>query len=182
MDEPTVEVLEGERARQAEDDFRLIYTETFAEAPYEKTEADVDSNFRRFRSQAKKSAFRAVLARVGGEPAGMAYGYPLPASTGWWDTLTEPVPVELRQEDGRRTFGLFELAVRPGFRRRGVATAVHRALLEGVGQQRVLLNTRPEADGAQAAYRSWGYRRVGRAIPWEGAAVHDVMVLDLRPS
>ncbi|WP_323185018.1 hypothetical protein [Kitasatospora purpeofusca] len=45
-----------------------------------------------------------------------------------------------------------------------------------------MLNTRPEAVAAQAAYLSWGYRRVGSAVPWEGAAHHDVMILDLASS
>ncbi|WP_245204479.1 N-acetyltransferase [Kitasatospora sp. RG8] len=109
----------------------------------------------------------------------MAYGYPLPADTGWWDTLTDPISDDLRREDGKRTFGLFELAVRPRWRRQGIATRMHRVLVEGLDNGRVMLNARPEATAAQASYRAWGYRRVGSAVPWEGAARHDVMVLDL---
>ncbi|GLV72218.1 hypothetical protein Shyhy02_02210 [Streptomyces hygroscopicus subsp. hygroscopicus] len=44
----------------------------------------------------------------------------------------------------------------------------------------MLLNARPDVEAAQAAYRSWGYHKVGAAHPWEGAVLHDVMVLDLR--
>ncbi|MEV7779738.1 GNAT family N-acetyltransferase [Kitasatospora sp. NPDC088351] len=125
-------------------------------------------------------ADRAVLARTdGGEPVGMAYGYPLPASTGWWDTLTMPVPDPVSREDGHRTFGLFELAVRPAWRGQRVATAVHHALVDGLTQERVLLNTRPEAEAAGRAYRSWGYEKVGENRPWTGAALHDVLVLVL---
>ncbi|MER8102372.1 GNAT family N-acetyltransferase [Kitasatospora sp. NPDC094016] len=71
------------------------------------------------------------------------------------------------------------VAVRPRWRRQGVATRMHRALIEGIDNARVMLNTRPEATAAQASYRAWGYTRVGSAIPWDGAARHDVMVLDL---
>ena len=175
-----IERYAGTSAAEIEPELRRVYREAFAEPPYNKTADDVEANFRRFRSQVRKKSFRAVLARSDdGEPIGMAYGYPLPASTGWWDTLTTPVPAEMRREDGHRTFGLFELAVRPGWRRRGVATAVHRELLAGLPQERVLLNTRPEAVAACRAYRSWGYRKIGENHPWPGAALHDVLLLDL---
>lgn len=125
-----IERFDGEDAAWIEDKLRQIYREAFAEPPYDKTDQDVEANFRRFRAQVKKVGFRAVLARSDdGEPIGMAYGHPLPATTGWWDTLTEPAPADVRREDGHRTFGLFELAVRPAWHGQGVATAVHRTLL-----------------------------------------------------
>ena len=87
---------------------------------------------------------------------------------------------DVRAEDGKRTFGLFELAVRPAWRRRGIATRLHTALTEAVTNDRVMLNSRPEAPAAQAAYRVWGYGRAGTAIPWDGAAPHHVLLLELR--
>ncbi len=78
-----------------------------------------------------------------------------------------------------RTFGLIELAVRAPWRRLGVARRLHEAVLADATEERVLLNARPDVEAAQAAYRSWGYRKVGEAHPWDGAALHDVMVLDL---
>ncbi|KUJ65284.1 acetyltransferase [Streptomyces albus subsp. albus] len=176
----TVERQSGAAAALAEDAFRLVYAEAFAEPPYHETADDVAATFRRFRSQARKGTFRAALARTeDGEPVGMAYGYPLGRHTGWWDQLTEPVPEDMCREDGRRTFGLMELAVRGPWRRRGIAHRLHEMLLDGVGAERVLLNVHPGCAAAQAAYRSWGYRKVGEARPWEGADLHDVMVLDL---
>ncbi len=175
-----IERLDGEGAAAVQDELRQIYREAFAEPPYGKTDLDVEASFRRFRAQVTKAGFRAVLARSDDQqPVGMAYGYPVPAATGWWDTLTETVPADVRHEDGDRTFGLFELAVRPGWQRRRTATALHRALLDGLPQQRVLLNTRPDAAAARAAYRSWGYRKVGENYPWPGAVLHDVLTLDL---
>ena len=173
--------LDGPASARAEADFRLVYAEAFGEEPYNETPASVDANFRRFRSQTRKATFRAALARTAdGEPVGIAYGYPLSPATGWWDRLTTPVTDELRHEDGHRTFGLMELAVRAPWRRLGVARRMHEALLAGAREERVLLNARPDAAAAQAAYRSWGYRKVGEAHPWEGADLHDVMVLALR--
>ncbi|MEV8548900.1 GNAT family N-acetyltransferase [Streptomyces glaucescens] len=177
----TVERMGGQSALQSEAAFRLVYAEVFAEPPYRETGDDVTETFRRFRSQARKSTFRAVLARAGeGEPVGMAYGYPLGAKTGWWDHMTEPVADELRREDGRRTFGLMELAVRAPWRRQGVARCLHETLLGGITAERVVLNVHPESAAAVAAYRSWGYRKAGEARPWDGAGLHDVMLLDLR--
>ncbi|MFI6157752.1 GNAT family N-acetyltransferase [Kitasatospora sp. NPDC051170] len=174
-----VEVLDGGHTAVLERQLRAVFAEAFAEPPYEAGPRDVERAFRRFRSQVRRRGFRAAVAFDDGTAVGMAYSYPLSATTGWWDTLTEPVPEEMRREDGARTFGLFELAVRPAWRGRGVATALHRALVEGLDNRRVMLNSRPEASAAQAAYRAWGYRRVGAAVPWEGAAVHEVLVLEL---
>ena len=175
-----LERMDGQAAAQAEDLFRLVYAEAFAEPPYNETEDDVKATFRRFRSQTRKSAFRSVLARTeGGEPVGIAYGHPLGADARWWDELTEPVTGEMRREDGRRTFGLMELAVRAPWRGQGIARRLHETLLDGIGTERVLLNVHPDSRAASAAYRAWGYRKVGEARPWAGADLHDVMVLDL---
>ncbi|MEU5438166.1 GNAT family N-acetyltransferase [Streptomyces sp. NPDC020719] len=177
----TVERLDGSAAAQVEDAFRRVYAEAFAEPPYNETADDVAATFRRFRSQTRKGTFRAVLARAeDGEPVGMAYGYPLGPNTGWWDQLTEPVPHDMRREDGRRTFGLMEVAVRGPWREQGIARRLHETLLDGLDAERVLLNVHPDSGAASAAYRAWGYRKVGEARPWEGADLHDVMVLNLR--
>ncbi|MFJ4096442.1 GNAT family N-acetyltransferase [Kitasatospora sp. NPDC089913] len=175
----TIRLLGGEQTAQLEIQLREVFAEAFAEPPYSEGPVDVERAFRRFRSQVRRRGFRAAIAFDGDDVVGMAYGYPLSANTGWWDTLIDAAPDELRHEDGQRTFGIFELAVQPGWRRLGIATRLHRALVDGLDHARVMLNTRPEAASAQAAYLSWGYRRVGSAIPWEGAAHHDVMILDL---
>jgi ribosomal protein S18 acetylase RimI-like enzyme len=176
-----IERLDGPASAQAEDAFRLAYAEAFSEPPYNEIADDVTATFRRFRSQTRKATFRAVLARTeDGEPVGMAYGYPLGPTTRWWDQLTEPVPDEMRREDGHRTFGLMELAVRGPWRGQGIARRLHEALLDGIEAERVLLNVHPDSKAASAAYRAWGYQKVGEARPWEGADLHDVMLLDLR--
>ncbi|MFD6880191.1 MULTISPECIES: GNAT family N-acetyltransferase [unclassified Streptomyces] len=174
--------MDGSAAVEAEDAFKLIYGEAFAEPPYNETADDVAAAFRRFPVQARNRTFRAALARTSeGEPIGMAYGYPLGPDTVWWDELTEPVPDDMRREDGHRTFGLMELAVRGPWRGQGVARRLHKTLLDGIGAERVLLNVHPASKAASAAYRAWGYRKIGEARPWgEGADLHDVMLLDLR--
>lgn len=177
-----MELMDGATALRAADAFRLIYAEAFAEPPYGETEEDVAAAFLRFPVQTRKHAFRAALARTPqGEPVGMAYGWTLAPDAVWWDELTEPVSPAMRREDGHRTFGLMELAVRAPWRGQGVARSLHTALLEGIGAERVLLNVHPEAKAASAAYRAWGYRKIGEARPWGAEAdLHDVMLLDLR--
>ncbi|MFE4632989.1 GNAT family N-acetyltransferase [Streptomyces sp. NPDC056773] len=177
--------VDGPAALRDADAFRLVYAEAFAEPPYEETAQDVAAAFDRFPAQTRRPGFRAALARTpGGEPVGMAYGWPLPPDTVWWDELTEPVPDDLRREDGHRTFGLMELAVRGPWRGQGIARRLHTALLDGldgIGAERVLLNVHPEGRAASSAYRAWGYRKIGEARPWGGAAdLNDVMLLDLR--
>ncbi|MGI5259832.1 N-acetyltransferase family protein [Streptomyces angustmyceticus] len=180
-EEITTESLDGPAAARFEPTFRPIYAEVFAEKPYEESPDSVEATFRRFRYQVRTSTFRAALAHTtDGEAVGMAYGYPLSPRTGWWDRVITPVSDDLRREDGQRTFGLMEFAVRRRWRRLGVGRRLHEALLAGGNEERVLLNALPEAEAAQSAYRSWGYHKVGEAHPWEGAALHDVMLLQLR--
>ncbi|MEC4020026.1 GNAT family N-acetyltransferase [Streptomyces sp. H27-D2] len=175
-----VECMDGHAAAQAEGAFTLVYSEVFTAPPYNETEERVAATFRRFRSQTRKGTFRGALARTeDGEPVGIAYGYPLSPSTGWWDHFTKPVSDEMRREDGHRTLGLMELAVRTRWRGRGIAHRLHDAVIDGSGVERVLLNVHPDNEAAQAAYRAWGYRKVGEINPWQGAPLQDAMLLDL---
>lgn len=113
---------------------------------------------------------------------GFGYGYRLPAGTGWWGNLLEPMPEDFTCETGERTFAIIELAVRKAWRRQGIAAGLHARLLGGLRVDRVTLTVRPEPEAAPArsAYQAWGYRKVGRSHPWEEAPVYDAMVLDLR--
>ncbi|MER7760161.1 GNAT family N-acetyltransferase [Streptomyces sp. NPDC097619] len=182
QDAVALERMDGPAAAAAEGALRAVYAEVFAEPPYAETERDVAAAFDRFRAQTREHGFRAVLARAeDGTPVGFAFGFPLAADTPWWDELTGPVAEELRREDGRRTFGLLELAVRRTRRGQGIARRLHTALVEGLETERVLLNVSPHAEAARAAYRSWGYRTIGEARPGgPGTAVYEVMLRTLR--
>ncbi|MFH8616956.1 GNAT family N-acetyltransferase [Streptomyces sp. NPDC017979] len=176
----TVDRLDGPGAAPLADAFGLVYAEAFAEPPYGEGPDDVATALRRFRARTRNPAFRAALARTAdGEPVGMAYGLPLAPDTDWWDHLTTPVPADVRHEDGHRTFGLLELAVRAPWRGRGVARRLHGTLLDGVGTERVLVDVHRDAVAATAAYRAWGYRKVGESRSREGGDVYVVMVREL---
>ncbi|WP_171166238.1 GNAT family N-acetyltransferase [Streptomyces sp. I05A-00742] len=173
QDLPTVEIMDGPAAARAEDAFRLVYAETFAEPPYGETEADVDVTFDRFRTETRHPAFRAALARTpSGEPVGMALGRTLDALPGRWDACVAPA-------DRSRTFFLMELAVRAGHRRHGLARRLHGTLLDSTTTERVILAVQLAATPALTAYHAWGYRKLAETDPW-GNGTHAVMLLDRR--
>ncbi|HYN92565.1 MAG TPA: GNAT family N-acetyltransferase [Pilimelia sp.] len=123
--------------------------------------------------------WRLVTAAVGAELAGYAYGFPLPAHSRWWEGLRTAVPANFTDEDGTRTFAVSEIMVRVRWRRRGVARALHDALLAGRPEPRATLLADPANVPAQTAYADWGWRKVGRLRPgWEHAPLFDVL---LRP-
>ncbi|MGR7003094.1 GNAT family N-acetyltransferase [Yinghuangia aomiensis] len=172
--------LDGPQAAEAEDAIRLVYAEAFAEPPYNKTPTDVDGNFRRFRSQTKKPHLpgRAGPDRGGRRTHRHRLRLRPERRYRWWDIVEPPVPHTMRSEDGHRTFGLMELAVRVPWRRQGIARKLHDTLLADLGgAERVILNARPDAEPAQAAYRAWGYRTIGQGRPWAGAGIHRIMLL-----
>lgn len=175
-----VDVLPGGAAREHRADIEAVCAEAFAAPPYNRTAEGNAATFKRFAAQSRKAGFLLSAGHQGDQLLGVAYGYPLSRATGWWADLLEPVPAELTVEDGRRSFAIFEFAVRPKWQRRGVGRAVHARLIRALRAERVILNCRQDAEAAQGFYRALGYRRVTSVIPWHGAAVYDVLLLDLR--
>ncbi|WP_141581344.1 GNAT family N-acetyltransferase [Actinomadura sp. WMMA1423] len=123
--------------------------------------------------------FQLVVAHVGDEPVGQAFGCTLPAKTRWWDGLTTPVPDGFTVETGSRTFAFNELMVVPEWQGKGVAHSLHDALLEGRAEERATLLVRQDNDSAQRAYARWGWRKAGRAQPFPDSPHFDVMIVDL---
>ncbi|MFD3803544.1 GNAT family N-acetyltransferase [Streptomyces sp. NPDC058611] len=164
------------------DEFLPAYEEVYADPPYSEGPSDVAAFIDHYRLHAERPGMRLVLARDGDEVVGFAYGYYLPTGTGWWDSITDRTLTEdFTREDGARTWVILELAVRKPWRRRGVAAALHAALLAGLAAERATLTVRPEPEAApaQAAYEAWGYQHVGTAHPWDGAPLYRALVLDL---
>ncbi len=80
----------------------------------------------------------------------------------------------------KRTFAINEIMVRPAWRRRGYARALHDALLYDRPEERAILLVLPDNTAAQAAYRSWGWYKLGELQPFEDSPVFDAMVWELR--
>jgi ribosomal protein S18 acetylase RimI-like enzyme len=135
---------------------------------------------RRARVWRRQPGFALAEARHGGFLVGYASGMPLRPSTSWWRDLTTPLPPEVTAEHPGRTFALTELLVRASWRRQGIGGELHELMLGGRPEERATLTVPPGAGAAQAAFRSWGWRKVARARG-DGAAapVLDVLVLSL---
>ncbi|MEU7943152.1 GNAT family N-acetyltransferase [Micromonospora taraxaci] len=118
-----------------------------------------------------------VTATIDGGLVGYTYGFPLPPQTRWWEGIDEPVPPWFTDENGTRTFALSELLVHPGWRRQGIARALHDALVRSRTEPRMTLLARPDNVAAQTAYRSWGWDKITQLQPnWEEAPIFDVLV------
>jgi GNAT superfamily N-acetyltransferase len=178
----TYERHDGQAAGRRLDDFLAAYEEVYAEPPYSEGPRDVRQFIDSYLIHVERPGMRLIIARDDHDQVvGFTYGFRLPAETGWWSNLEPPPPADFTRESGDRTWVILELAVREPWRRRGVAAALHAALLDGLTVERVTLSVRPEPEAApaQTAYMSWGYRTLGLSQPWEGAPVYKVMVLDL---
>ncbi len=110
----------------------------------------------------RQPGFVLAEARHGGYLVGYASGMPLRPSTSWWRGLTAPLPAEVTAEHPGRTFALTELLVRASWRRQGIGGELHGLLLDGRPEERATLTVPPGAGAAQAAFRSWGWRKVAR--------------------
>jgi ribosomal protein S18 acetylase RimI-like enzyme len=155
-----------------------LYTEVYAEPPYNEGLDDVEDFIRRWNLQIRRPGFRLALAHRDNSVVGFSFGLPLTPDTHWWDGLLDPVDEETTREYPGRSFVIIELAVLLPYRRRGIGRALHRALLQQRPEQRVTLASRAEAAPAQAAYAAWGYQAVGRVR--SGPDVPEYVVM-LRP-
>ena len=164
--------LTGAAALSAIDVVQEIYADIYAEPPYCEGPADVKEFVEGWPRRVGQAGFRLVLARCGDGLAGFTFGHQLLPGTHWWKGATTHFPDDLTKEFPGRTFVIIELAVRKECRRRGVGRALHDALLSEKTEERVTLLARPEAEPAQRAYRSWGYRHVGQIRPFPGGPLY----------
>jgi len=134
----------------------------------------------RFRVQRRQPGFVLAEARHGGYLVGCAAGFPLRPSTSWWRHLTTPLPEDVTAEHPGRTFALAGLLVRAPWRRQGIGAALHDLVLRNRPEERATLTLLPAAVPAQAAFRTWGWRKVARTRDQDpGSAVADVLVVTL---
>ena len=175
----TFEVLGGTEAAEHVDELQALHGEVYAAPPYG-ADGDAARFADRFRVQRRQPGFVLAEARHGGYLVGYAAGFPLRPSTSWWRHLTAPVPGEVTAEHPGRTFEVAELLVRASWRRQGIGGALHDLILRHRPEERATLTVLPAAAPAQAALRSWGWRKVARTRdPDPGSPVADVLVLTL---
>ncbi|MFE5940176.1 GNAT family N-acetyltransferase [Streptomyces sp. NPDC056470] len=121
-----------------------------------------------------------VIGYDRGEAVGYAYGAPLPQGAAWWRGLLTPVPADVVEETGERTYALSELMVRLPWRGTGAAKALHDALLTHRDEERATLLVEQAHPKVRALYEGWGWRKLGDLRPrFDGAPLFDAMLLPL---
>lgn len=157
----TFQLLDGPQAAAHADELQVLHAEVYADPPYRRTD-DAAVFADRFRVQRRQPGFVLAEARHGGYLVAYASGLPLRPSTSWWKDLTTQLPGNVTAEYPGRTFALTEILVRPSWRRQGIGRALHDLILDGRAEERATLTVPPDAAAAQAAFRSWGWRRLAR--------------------
>jgi GNAT superfamily N-acetyltransferase len=143
----------------------------------EVTGADADFA-RRLAVWRRQPGFALAEASHGGYLVGYACGIPLRASTDWWRDLTAPLPAAITDERPGRTFALTQLLVRSSWRRQGIGGELLELILDGRAEERAAVKLAPGAAAAQAAFRNWGWTKVGRARGPAGS-VSDILTRSL---
>lgn len=166
-DEVAVEIYDGP-AGALTDDLRALYTIVYAEPPYRDGPAGVAEFVAEWPELRNQPGFRLVVARTAGQLVGFGLGYVVDRASGWWAGIRLDLPSGDRADPVGScvgdSFGIAELGVHPAWRRRGLASRLHEALLAGRGEPRVVLWVRADASAARATYARWGYRLL-RPVP-----------------
>jgi GNAT superfamily N-acetyltransferase len=166
----TLEVHNGRQAASRETGLLALHDDVAA--------AD-DADFaRRFGVWRRQPGFVLVEASHGGYLVGYACGMPLRPSTDWWRELTAPLPAAVTDEHPGRSFALTRLLVRSSWRRQGIAAELRDLILDGRAEERATVKLPPGAAAAQAAFRNWGWAKVGRTRG-PGGSVSDILTRSL---
>jgi hypothetical protein len=172
--------VDSEQAARHLDELVDLYTEVYAEPPYEWGPEHAELFAQRFHGQRRQDGFMLIEARNKGQLVGMGFGVTLLPNTPWWQNLTTPVDETVTREYPNRTFALVELLVRAPWRRQHIGETIHGHLLNNRVEARATLTVLPAADAAQAAYREWGWQVVAqKRNPLPGSPIFDVMVKQL---
>jgi GNAT superfamily N-acetyltransferase len=160
---------------------KLVYYDAYAAAieqgdPFESG----DEPMRRFDVYTGRDGFDLVVAFLGDEPVGQAWGWPLRPDSRWWNGLAGEVEPGFTDEDGARTFAFSEFMVRARFAGRGVGHALHDDLLAPRQEKRATLLVQPDNLWAYRAYVRWGWRKAAELRPdMPHAPLMDVLMLPL---
>ena len=132
---------------------------------------------------ARKEGFRLTACHVDGALAGFAYGYSLPATTGWWDGFT-PLPGvdadEITREYPGRTFAMCEALIFERFRGSGVVERAFPLLIQNRPEERAAsLVAETNAHALDLVLRN-GWTHVGDIEPHPGWRRHHALLMPLR--
>ncbi|WP_378198371.1 GNAT family N-acetyltransferase [Actinoallomurus acaciae] len=171
---------DGDEAARRIDEYRDLYGEIFAGAPYSWGPEYAELFERRFETHRQQAGFALVEARTTGTLIGFGYGISLSPAIPWWQNLITSIPPEITDEPPGRTWALTELMIGERWRRLHLAEAVHDRLLADRPEERATTTVLPAATAAQAAMLKWGWEKVGqKRNPLPGAPIFDVLVKTL---
>jgi GNAT superfamily N-acetyltransferase len=157
------------------DDLTEVYEEIYAEPPYNSGPLFSRSEFiRRTSSQAQKSGFVLIAARIEDHLVGFSFG--LSFDTRWWGGDSTAPPEEMKEST---KFAVIELLVREPFRGSGLGRTLLVELLKDRPEDYAILTSVPQA-AAHSMYERWGWRKVGTVRAKSYAPIMDAMAFPLK--
>lgn len=161
-------------------ELRALYAVVYAEPPYYETEADVANFEARLAEQLQEPSFILIAAWDEGRLTGYIYGFAINSDSPLWaNVFLSPDPGQNVQEWAYPVVFVSELLVAAGYRRRGVARALHDKFLAARDEPKAVLLVHPDATAAQSAYRRWGWYRVGVGRPFPDTPLYYTLLKDL---
>lgn len=163
----TVERLAPGGIEACSDDLLVLHALVFSAPPWSETVVHRAAFAARLRGYAARRDVRTVVVRGGdGGVVGFAIGQSAPDVPRWAAGLEEP-GLGPAAEWLRGQLELVELAVHPDWRRCGVGSALHDAVLRDVPHRRAWLTSHPDAEAVRF-YRSRGWRTLEVPPPAHG--------------
>src|SRR2546430_7142267 len=133
--ELTIDLLDAGNVAELRSELLMAYADAYGERlndPFATEERYAE----RLSGYASRNGFSLATGRVDGVLVGYCYGFTLPVGARWWRGFVGEADYDFFTENGRRTFALVDIAVRPLWRRRGYARALHDVLLTNRKEER----------------------------------------------
>jgi ribosomal protein S18 acetylase RimI-like enzyme len=124
--------------------------------------------------------FGLVAGRLRDGMVGFAFGSPRYAPGEIWTMVRRTLPDVAVPDETEPMYVLREIAVRPEHQRQGYGRALYDALLAGRPERLAQLLVLPDNRTAVSAYRSWGWREVGRRQPFPDGPIGETLIKKLR--
>ncbi|WP_455356348.1 GNAT family N-acetyltransferase [Streptomyces sp. SYSU K217416] len=118
-----------------------------------------------------KESWSCVVGFEQGAPTGFAYGAAFD-TRGWWKGSDRPASIAPEAT----VFALSELMVVEKWRKTGVSTQLHEALVDSRAEDIATLLVDVTHPKVQALYETWGYGKLGEQKPFDDSPVFAIMV------
>lgn len=169
-----LELVNPQRAADLVDQLAPIYTEVYAEPPYDQTSDDTSEFIERYRRQTRQEGFRLVTAVDGEQIIGFCYTITLPAGR-WWKGAQESPSDELLSS---AKAAVVELVLLAPYRGCGLGRAIIQTALANREEPWATLLAEPDTP-ARRIYEHWGWRQVGTVQSQPHWSPDDALVLKL---